>query len=235
MRPYFPRVENGITCLLTESNDGLLLVDTGFGLGDYANPGRFMRFFMAILRSPRDANEAAIHRIQRLGYHPSAVHHIVVTHLHLDHAGGLPDFPDARVHIFHPEYEHITSEKAGWEYLRDHWAHGPHWIPHRLTGEKWYGFEAIRLEGLEPETWMVPLVGHSPGHSGVAIHHGNGWVLHAGDAVPFNVAVDEVPDWISKRLIGPHVPRLREFIKTHPEVKVVGAHMSLDFYAQVGD
>jgi hypothetical protein len=54
--------------------------------------------------------------------------------------------------------------------------------------------------------------------------------MHAGDAVPFNVAVDEVPDRISRLLIGPHVPRIREFMKSHHEVQVVSAHMALDFY-----
>ncbi len=31
--------------------------------------------------------------------------HIVLTHLDVDHAGGLPDFPDARVHVFAREHE----------------------------------------------------------------------------------------------------------------------------------
>ena len=67
----------------------------------------------------------------------------------------------------------------------------------------------------------------------VAIKKEPGWVLHAGDAVPFDMKVDEVPDWISRLLIGPHVPRIREFMKLHPEVQVVGSHMSLDFYEKV--
>ena len=47
------------------------------------------------------------------------------------------------------------------------------------------------------------------------------------------LAVDDAPDWLSKLFIGPHVPHIREFMKTHPEVQVLGAHMSLDFYEQV--
>ena len=67
----------------------------------------------------------------------------------------------------------------------------------------------------------------------VAIKQEQGWALHGGDAVPFDVKVDEVPDWISKMVIGPNVPRLREFMKAHSEVQVVGSHMSLDFYEKV--
>lgn len=233
IRPYFPKVESGVTCLLAETNDGLVLVDTGFGIGDYFHAGRMMRFFTAAMRSPRDVNETALYQVQRLGHQPADVRHIVMTHLHLDHAGGLPDFPHSKVHLYQPEYEHIASKKIGWDYIEDHWAHGPDWVYHELTGKKWYDFDAILLEGFDPELWLVPLIGHTPGHSGVAIRQGDGWVLHAGDAVPFNLAVDDAPDWLSKPLIGPHVPRIREFMKTHPEVQVVGAHMSLDFYEQV--
>ena len=231
IRPYFPRVEGGITCLLVETNLGLVLVDTGFGIGDYLRPGFKMRFFTRALRSPRDVNETAHAQIQRLGYKVSEVRHIIMTHLHLDHAGGLPDFPQAKVHIYQPEYEHIAGGHSGWEYIKAHWAHNLNWIIHQLSGEHWYDFDGIKLEGFLPEIWLIPLTGHTPGHAGVAIREESGWVLHGGDAVPFNMDVDEVPDRISRLLIGPHVPRIREFMRNHTEVQVIGAHMNLRFYS----
>ena len=230
IRPYFPNVEGGITCILVETNDGLVLVDTGLGTNDYLHSGRLMRFFTAAMRSPRDVNETAIYQIQRLGYQSSDVRHIIMTHLHLDHAGGLPDFPHAKVHIYHPEHQHIHNDRLSWEFVPAHWAHEPDWVVHQLSGDSWYDFDAIQLKTFSPEIWLIPLVGHTKGHSGVAIRTESGWVLHGGDAVPFNMAVDEVPERISKMFIGPHVPRIREFMKQHPEVQVVGAHMTLDFY-----
>lgn len=53
--------------------------------------------------------------------------------------------------------------------------------------------------------------------------------------VPFDMKVDEVPDWISKLITGRPVPRIREFMKAHPEVQVVGAHMKLEFYEKLAD
>lgn len=55
------------------------------------------------------------------------------------------------------------------------WAHGPRWVPHGVEGERWQGFEAVRvLPGLGAEVLLVPLVGHSEGHCGVAIAAGGG-------------------------------------------------------------
>lgn len=229
MKPYFPRVENGVTCLLVETNQGPLLIDTGFGIRDYSSPTRSMSFFLHLMRAPRDVNETAFHQVQRFGFSPEDVRDIIQTHLHLDHAGGLSDFPHAQVHVLKEEYEHITSHRS-WEYRPEHWAHGPDWALHERNGDKWYDFESIKLTGFEPEIWLVPLIGHTPGHMGVAIKTGYGWVLHAGDAVPFDLKLDEVPEWISRKILGPHIPRLREFMKLHPEVQVVGSHMSLGFY-----
>jgi Zn-dependent hydrolases, including glyoxylases len=233
MRPYFPQVENGVTCLLVETNHGPVLVDTGFGTRDYLFPSRSMNFFLLLMRASRDVHETAFHQVQRLGFRPEDVQHIIQTHLHLDHAGGLPDFPHAQIHVLKDEYEHVRSHRS-WEYHPEHWAHGAKWVLHEVKRDKWFDFDAIKLIGFEPEIRFVPLIGHTPGHTAVAIKQGQGWVLHAGDAVPFDMKVNEVSEWITKKMLGPHLPRVREFMKAHPEVQVVGSHMSLEFYEKQG-
>jgi len=229
MRPYFPRVENGVTCFLIETNQGPVLVDTGFGTHDFLTPTRSMKVFLNLMRSPRNVNETALHQLRRLGYKREDVKHIIQTHLHIDHAGGLPDFPHTQVHVLKAEHDHIISHRS-WEYHPGHWAHNPNWVLNETRDGKWYDFDALQLEGFEPEIWLVPLIGHTPGHTAVAIKQEQAWVVHGGDAVPFDMKVDEVPEWITKKMLGPHVPRIREFMKAHPEVKIVGSHMSLDFY-----
>ncbi len=55
--------------------------------------------------------------------------------------------------------------------------------PTRSTATPGTGFESVRLlPGDGPEILLIPLVGHSRGHTGVAVRDGDGWLLHCGDA-----------------------------------------------------
>ena len=172
-------------CLLIETSDGLVVVDTGIGTLDIANPARFGRAVNALLRPKFDEAETAVAMVRTLGYDRDDVRHIVVTHLDLDHAGGLADFPRARVHLHaHEVYAATMGPTPGerYRYIAKQWSHEPCWETYSEAGDDWYGFAAVReLRGLA-DVALVPLVGHSRGHSGVAVRDGEGWLLHAGDA-----------------------------------------------------
>ncbi|RJP51458.1 MAG: MBL fold metallo-hydrolase [Anaerolineaceae bacterium] len=230
--PWPPYRKIGAVCSLAETNDGLLLVDTGLGLGDYHNPSRMMRDFMAVMHAVRDPEIAIVRQLTRLGYQPADVRHIVLTHLHLDHAGGLPDFPHATVHLFQREYEAWKRPRKLLEipYDKSHFAHGPRWQLHRLEGERWYDFDAVRIAGIQPEVWLVPLAGHTSGHCGVAIETETGWLFQVGDAVPANLQFDWFSVLLYRPTIGAQVPRLKAFAASHPEVRMVAGHMGLDFF-----
>jgi glyoxylase-like metal-dependent hydrolase (beta-lactamase superfamily II) len=232
--PWPPFRGIGAVCLLAETSDGLLLVDTGIGLHDYSHPTRMMRDFMNVMSAVRDPEIAIVRQLARMGYQPEDVRHIVLTHLHLDHAGGLPDFPQAKVHLFRREYEAWRHPRK----LRElpcnkaDFAHGPHWELHDLRGERWYDFDAVRLAGLQPEVWLVPLPGHTSGHCGVAIQTETGWLLQCADAVPVNLRFDLAFTLFYRPMIGPHLPRLKAFAEAHPEVRVIAGHMYLDFFRE---
>lgn len=174
-------------CLLIETpSDGLVLVDSGFGLADIAEPGRRIGRALRLLARPRLAeSETAIRQVQALGYRSSDVRHVVLTHLDVDHAGGLSDFPDATVHIYRPELEAALNARGldKQRYRAAQWDHGPTWRPYDVSGERWKGFECVRrLTGLPPEILLVPVTGHSRGHAAVAVGTADGWLLHCGDA-----------------------------------------------------
>lgn len=172
-------------CLLIEADDGLVLVDTGFGVQDAREPHPLVRVFK-LSGTRLEIAETAIVQVEALGFAASDVRHIVATHLDPDHSGGLPDFPAAEVHVFAPELEAALNPppRERIRYVGAHWKHGPRWVGHEVEGDEWFGFESVRIiPGLDTEVLLVPLVGHSHGHTGVAVRTGDTWLLHCGDAI----------------------------------------------------
>lgn len=173
--------------LLIELPDQLVLVDSGIGLADIAESrARLGNAFLQVVRPRLDTAETARRQVEALGFAADDVRHIVLTHLDVDHAGGIADFPNARTHVLATEH---TAAHAGKSLLEKHryrqakWAHGPDWVLHEPDGEPWHGFAAARnLPGLPEDILMIPLAGHTRGHAGVAVDTGDGWLLHAGDA-----------------------------------------------------
>ncbi len=224
---------SGTLCLLVETDHGPVLVDTGPGCDDYVHKPGIVRAFQLVTHVPLDPKEAAVHQVVRHGYRPEQVRHVVLTHMHFDHCGGLPDFSHACVHVHRREYRAFTGRRRRWTdlaYVRRHVAHGPEFALYDDTDERWFDLPAIRLP-FEPEMWLIPLFGHTPGHCGVTIQTESGWLFNVGDAAPFGLD-KYAPEWLVRLVLGPHAPRLRVFRDAHPEVRMTTGHMWLEFFEQ---
>jgi glyoxylase-like metal-dependent hydrolase (beta-lactamase superfamily II) len=229
-------------CLVVETKDGLVVVDCGlFAETDFSGGMRTPGSFLALMRLRRDDRDAtAARQLEMLGYRTKDVRHVVCTHLDLDHAGGIADFPHAAIHVMEAERSAAITPRTLRErerYIAKHFAHEPKWVTHEAGGERWMGFESVRALGdAEPDLLLVPLAGHTRGHAAVAVRTATGWLLHCGDAyfhdaemkeggkapIGFDlfqrmVAIDDAQRRTNQR-------RLRELKAGHDDVTVFCAH-----------
>ena len=186
-------------CLLIETDGhGLVLVDTGIGIDDIADTRRLGPFFGRAMAIDASATSmAALPQVEALGFRREDVRHLVLTHLDFDHAGGLPDFPEAKVHVHAKEKDAAlvrTTLNQKQRYRSSQFVHGPVWETYDAVGEPWKGVPAVRqLEGLPPEILALPMPGHSRGHAAIAVDTGHGWLVHGGDSY-FHRSVTEGGD-----------------------------------------
>lgn len=176
-------------CLLIETpREGLVLVDTGYGLRDVRQPrSRISPLMLGLMNIQLREERTALRQIEALGYGVRDVRHILVTHLDFDHAGGLTDFPQAEVHLTADELGAAKRGDGGpttaLRYRLAQFGEVDHWRVCEPGGETWFGFDAVRaLPRLTEDILLVPLRGHTRGHAGFAVRSSRGWLLHAGDA-----------------------------------------------------
>ncbi len=241
-------------CLLVETTDSLVLVDTGYGLQDIAYPrARLSAFFRALVKPELREEMTAIRQIQALGFDPRDVRHIVLSHLDFDHAGGLDDFPWASVHLLQAEVDSAALQATVLDRMRyrpQQWGTKKQWRTYSpQAGEAWYGFNTVReLSGLNADVLLVPLIGHTLGHAGVAVRRSEGWLMYAADAYFYHAEMNAERPRCTPGLRGYQVMmekdraqrllnqrRLRELASRHAdEVVVFCAHDVTEFERLAG-
>lgn len=159
--------------LLEHPTQGRILVDTGYAPRVRAASPLLYRALL-----PFGTSEATAARSQVEG----PVSHVILTHLHPDHVGGLLDFPEATLHL-HADCRTLVGDSAFWDGIfeellpadldaRARWVHG-------FQGDP---LPVVDLLG-DGTVLGVDLPGHCAGHMGVLVHMASGGrVLLAGDA-----------------------------------------------------
>ncbi len=195
--------------LLCHTDDGLVLVDSGLGTADLADPARRLGPVRHLLRPDRDARHTALHQLQARGHAAADVAHVVLTHLDLDHVGGIADFPDAVVHTTADEHAAAVTSPDVLDrrrYRPVQWSHGPRLRLHDGPGDEWrYGLTAHEVL---PGITLLPMPGHSRGHAAVVVDADDETIVHAGDAAFDASHVSDVSP--SGRPLDP-VRRIRAF------------------------
>jgi len=138
--------------------------------------------------------------LARAGIAPREVRHLVMTHLHIDHVGGLVDvegravFPNAELAhgagdwaFFHsPEVEARANPRALQTLMTTRACIAPYaGQRHEVAGET----EVL------PGVTMIPLPGHTPGHAGILVEDGGEQLLIWGDTIHAEAFQLAQPDW----------------------------------------
>lgn len=179
-------LEWALNVVVVRSGDRTILVDAGLG----ADPA---------LNLPRAGR--LIQRLESSGVDLASVTDVVLTHLHMDHVGGLLVDgvrerlrPDLQIHL-------AAAEAEFWESPDFSRVAMPQGFPDALrhTATRFLKEFGSQLRPFESEYEVAPGVlaqrtgGHTPGHSVVRLASGGDRLTFAGDAV-FQVGFEH-PDW----------------------------------------
>lgn len=174
-----------LNVVVVRSGDRTILVDAGLGVEfpDFPRAGQ------------------TVHRLEAAGIDPSAVTDVVLTHLHMDHVGGLLTEglkerlrSDLRVHV-------ATREAEFWEAPDFSHTDMPAPVPDALRSiaSRFLNEYCGQIKTFETEYEIAPGVlvarngGHTPGHSIVRLASGGEALTFAGDSV-FAPGFDN-PEW----------------------------------------
>jgi glyoxylase-like metal-dependent hydrolase (beta-lactamase superfamily II) len=151
-----------------ETDEGWVLYDTGW-------PPEAIPMLVDLGMDPKIGEENnAIGQLNKIGVSPSDVTKIILSHLHVDHAGGLQYFPDAQVYVQKDElaYALYPNSFQALPYLRETFA---------IPDIKWEIMEGddVVLPGLT----AILASGHTPGLQGLVVElPEGGFILLCADA-----------------------------------------------------
>jgi glyoxylase-like metal-dependent hydrolase (beta-lactamase superfamily II) len=180
------RIPLALRCLLVETPDELVLIETGLGNKE---SDKFNQIYGAENAAPAgsddpDRLQAAI---RSLGFSPADVTTVVNTHLHFDHAGGNT-YRDAEgeVKLAFPYARHFV-QRGEWEYA--HWDNErtrASYLPDNIQPVGDAG-RFTYLEGagdVLPGISVIPTPGHTPHHQSVLVRSGGETACFIADLIP---------------------------------------------------
>ncbi len=177
------KVRLTISCFAVRTSDKLILIDTGVRDAFGPSAGQMMG------------------NLKAAGIAPETVDIILLTHMHLDHIGGLLTkdgkavFANAHIYVAEADYKFWTSQelmaKATNPIIKSSFAASQ-------TIAKVYGDRLTKISGdteIVSGISSIAIPGHTPGHTAYMISQGKDQLLMWGDIVHGSVFQFAHPDW----------------------------------------
>jgi len=190
VEPHVPLWQRGscnlplTVAVVVRDDGGLVLIDAGFSAAACADfLGELGPLRWLSLQAEVTATDALIHQLPRLDLDPARVTTVIATHLHLDHIGGIADFPQAELVTTADELQAFASLPPNSGYRAADLARASRIRVVRLQAGPQLGFPASHDLLGDGEITLLDARGHTRGHVAVALQGPAGLVVHIGDAV----------------------------------------------------
>ncbi len=160
--------------------------------------------------------------LREVGLSPDDVRWVVLTHMHMDHDGGLAHFPKAEILVARAEYRAASGPFGKLQgYLPQHW---PTWFAPRLVDfapQPLGPFPASYALTRAEDVLLVPTTGHSTGHLSVILQQEGSSIFFAGDTsytqhLLFAGALDGVS--LKERAARQTMQRIQRYLESVPTV-----------------
>ena len=204
-----------------EHPEGVIVVDTGAAAHLKSLP-RWHPYFRFAVRFDIEPEQEAGPQLRGLGIGARDVKTVVLTHLHIDHDGGLAHFPHSRILGSAGEIARASGiGGAVLGYLPKRW---PKWFaPEPLAWQPTAcgPFASSAPISAAGDVIAVPTPGHTPNHLSVVVRDGDHEIMLASDAsylesTMLSGTVDGVsPD---ETVAAATLARIREFCSQRPVV-----------------
>ena len=165
-----------------EHRDGVIMVDTGSSAALKRLP-RWHPYFRFCVAVDIEAEQEAGPQLRALGVGPADVRCVVLTHLHMDHDGGLAAFPRSQVLVSPGELK-IASGIAGQirGYLPQRWPKDFDPKPLVLADGAYGPFSHSKRLTADGAIVAVATPGHTRDHLSVIVEDEDKAIFIAGDA-----------------------------------------------------
>ncbi|MGI9020863.1 MAG: N-acyl homoserine lactonase family protein [Solirubrobacterales bacterium] len=218
--------------LVRHPSAGPFLVDTGLHGSVAAKPSENMgRIFSWYAKPDLEGGRDLPSQLRQRGVEAADIRLVVMTHLHLDHASGMADFPGATFVLSTAEWEDATS--GGRPLLRGYLTHQYDYAFDFRTVSFAREIESYSTFGRTFDLFgdgsvrLAYTPGHSAGHQSVICRLADRDLVIAGDVVYTLAQLETAPG--QARPFDPHtynrsLQELRLFAQQYPHAVIIPSH-----------